>query len=172
MSENEEPIEDDEIELVSKTQLKRESLALRDLGATLVALSDQQLKRMPLPENIAAAVSEARRIKKHGALKRQLQYLGKLLRHSDPEPIRLALERLEEGHIEDRARFHRIEQWRDRLLSEGDSALGELVAEHPAVDRQHLRQLLRKAEKERKAEKPPATARVIFKYLRQLIATD
>jgi len=163
------PEDEDEIELVSKSQLKRESQALRDLGSTLIELPEPQLARIPLPEDVAAAVAEARRIRSHGARKRQMLYIGKLMRHLDPKPIREALLRLEEGHIEDRAKFHRIEQWRDRLLSEGDGALGELLDEYPAADRQHLRALLRKAAKEQREAKPPATARQLFKYLRELI---
>ena len=163
------PDDDDEIILISKSQLKRESHALTDLGKELVELAQSELKKIPLDERLLEAIALAHRIKERGGRKRQLQYIGKLLRTADVEPILAAMEGLKLEHAKDNARQHRLEQWRDRLLEEGDTALGELLSEHPDADRQHLRQLLRNAQKEQSQNKPPKSARELFKYLRDNI---
>jgi len=160
--------DDEELILISKSQLKRESHALTDLGKELVELPQSKLDTIPLDDQLKEAVALARRITERGGRKRQLQYLGKLLRNSDAEPIIAAMETLRTAHLQENARLHRLEQWRDRLLEEGDSALGELLDQHPTVDRQHLRQLLRNAQNERKQNKPPKAARELFRYLREL----
>ena len=153
----------------SKSQVKREMHQLRDLGAELVKLPKEQFDKFELPEKLTDAILEAKRIHKHGALKRQLQYIGKLMREVDAEPIQQQLDTLL-GHSRQAAQqLHHIERWRDRLLSEGDPALEELVAQHPEVDRQYLRQLLRNAHKETLDNKPPKSARALFRYLRDLL---
>jgi len=157
---------------VSKSQRKRESLALRDLGADLVALAPARLAQLPLPDDLRDAVVEAQHIKSHGAHKRQLLYIGKLLRNMDAAPIREALDGLENQSAEAKAALHRLERWRDRLLDEGDHALEALVEEYPAADRQHLRQLIRTAHKEKLKNKPPAAFRSLFRYLRDLAGDD
>ncbi len=165
--EPEQPTDDEEeIFLISKSQLKRESHALTDLGKELVELAPSKLKTIPLSDNLEEAVALARRLKSGSGRKRQLQYIGKLLRSTDVEPIIAAMDALKLEHAHENARLHKLEQWRDRLIEEGDSALGELLAEHPDTDRQHLRQLLRNAQKEQKQNKPPKSARELFKYLR------
>lgn len=153
----------------SKSQLKREAHALTDLGEALVNMSAEQLTRIPLSEALQEAIQLARKITKHGGRKRQLQYIGKLLRNEDTTPIQESLEKIRIEHSRRDSAFHRLEQWRDRLLEEGDSALGELVEQFPAADRQHLRQLIRKANQEFRQNKPPAAARQIFHYLRDLM---
>ncbi len=169
-NEPEQPNDDDEeIILISKSQLKRESHALTDLGKELFELSPNKLARIPLPEKLQEALALAHRIKERGGRKRQLQYIGKILRATDVEPILAAMESLKLEHAHENARFHRMEQWRDRLLEEGDSALSELLSQHPDADRQHLRQLLRNAQKEQSQNKPPKSARELFKYLRDNI---
>lgn len=165
----EEDDDDEEMILISKSQLKRESHALSDLGKALVELPQSKLNKIPLEEGLKEAITLARRIPERGGRKRQLQYVGKLLRTMDAEPILAAMEKLELEHAHENARMHRLEQWRDRLLKEGDSALAELLAQHPDTDRQHLRQLLRNAQKEREHNKPPKSARELFKYLRDNI---
>lgn len=161
--------DDEEMILISKSQLKRESHAMSDLGRTLVELPQHKLNKIPLEEDLKEAIALARRIKERGGHKRQLQYVGKLLRITDAEPILAALHQLEIEHAQENARLHRLEQWRDRLLKEGDSALGELLAQQPDADRQQLRQLLRNAQKEREQNKPPKSARELFKFLRDNI---
>lgn len=159
--------EDDELILISKSQLKRESHALQSLGETLVELPAPQLAQIPMPEELADAVALARKITARGGRKRQLQYIGKIMRRIEAEPIQQAVDNLAASSARETARLHRLEGWRDRLLEEGDGALGELLDEYPTMDRQHLRQLVRNAQKERVQQKPPKFARELFRYLRE-----
>ncbi|MCF6212199.1 MAG: DUF615 domain-containing protein [Gammaproteobacteria bacterium] len=153
----------------SKSQLKRDMHALQVLGEELVNLSPEQFKKFKLPEALHDAVVEARRIHGRGALKRQLQYVGRMMRDVDPAPIREKLDALRGQSRQAAAQLHRIERWRDRLLEDGDHVLEELVARHPDVDRQYLRQLMRNAGKEKLANKPPRSTRLLFRYLRELM---
>lgn len=153
----------------SKSQLKRDAHELLDLGAALIELSAQQLAEIPLSEDVLAAVQEARGITAYGARKRQIKYLGKLLRLEDDAPIREALERIQGRHALVVAHHHQCERWRDRLISEGDAALTALLKEFPHADRQQLRQLMRAAQTEHAAGKPPKTSRQLFRFLRELI---
>ncbi|WP_127477925.1 ribosome biogenesis factor YjgA [Sulfurivermis fontis] len=153
----------------SKSQLKRDAHELLDLGAALVELAPQQLAQIPLSETVLAAVKETRGITAHGARKRQLKYLGKLLRLEDDAPIREALERLQSRHALTVAHHHQCERWRDRLIAEGDAALTALLDEFPHADRQQLRQLMRAAQTEQAQGKPPKSARELFRALRALI---
>jgi ribosome-associated protein len=162
-----EPLPDDELQ-PSKTRRKREAEARQQLGAALLKLSKSAFAQIPLPEKLADALAEARRIRQHGALKRQLQYIGKLMREVDVEPIQAAYDRATHPLQEDVEQHHRLEQWRDRLLEDGDAALGELLANHPDLDRQHIRQLVRSARKEAGNDKPPRAARELFRYLREV----
>lgn len=159
--------EDGELILISKSQLKRESQALQDLGEALVELPSHQLALIPMPEELADAVALARKITARGGRKRQLQYIGKIMRRVEAEPIQQAVDNLAAGSAREIARLHRLESWRDRLLAEGDAALGELLDEYPTLDRQHLRQLIRNGQKELAQQKPPKSAREIFRYLRE-----
>lgn len=160
--------DDDEEIIISKSQLKRESNALQEMGEELVGLPASKLAKIPMPEELADAVALARKIKARGGLKRQLQYIGKVMRSIDAGPIEQALNELKNAAGKEAAKFHRLEQWRDRLLDEGDAALGELLEEFPHADRQHLRQLIRNARQEAAKNKPPKSAREIFRYLREL----
>jgi len=148
----------------SKSQLKREATALQELGEELVNLKPAHLADMPLSERLREAVDTARAITKHGGRKRQLQYIGKLMRSEDAEPIRAALERLREGDRFAAARLHRLEQWRERLI--------EQFGEGPALDRQQLRQLIRNAVKERATGKPAGAGRALFRFLRDALTED
>ena len=159
---------DDNDQLISKSQLKREAHAITRLGEQLVELDEKKLRQFELPENILDAVLAARKIRAHGARKRQLLYLGKLLRTIDTSDISARLASLNNQSKEDAAAFQRLEQWRDRLLAD-DQALTELLNEHPALDVQHIRQLIRTARKEQQETKPPAAARSLFRYLRDSI---
>ena len=155
-------------EIISKSQRKREAEAAQQLGKDILGLSHDNQKSIDLPENLSKALDDARRIKKNSALKRQLQYIGKLMRHIDLEPIQEQYLKLTNHYGKDVKEFHQLEKWRDRLLAEGDKALEELIHEAPNTDRQHLRQLIRQSEKETKLKKPPKSAREIFKYLKTL----
>lgn len=156
----------------SKTRRKREAEARQQLGAALLKLSKPAFAQIPLPEKLAEALETARRIRQHGALKRQLQYIGKLMREVDVEPIRAAYERVTHPLQEDVEQHHRLEQWRSRLLAEGDAALGDLLEEHPDLDRQHIRQLIRRARQEAEADKPARAARELFRYLREVASGE
>ena len=151
----------------SKSQRKRESEALQVLGETLVGLGHDQLARIELPDHLRAAIDEARRISKFGALRRQLQYIGKLMRDVDPAPIRRQLEPLERHSREHSAWLHRLEHWRSRLISD-DHALDEFLRLHPGIDVQHLRTLIRNARHEAAQSRPPRAFREIFRLLKAL----
>lgn len=155
-------------EPISKSQRKRESHALQALGEALVALSPERLAGMPLPEVLRQAVLDAQRIHQRGAHKRQLQYIGRLMRDVDAGPIKAALDTLRQSNREAAVRQHRLERWRERLLDEGDAALENLLAEYPNADRQHIRQLVRNAQRERERGEPPRNGRTLFRYLREL----
>jgi ribosome-associated protein len=163
--------EDSQLEK-SKSQIKREMHALQDLGKELVNLPKEQFARLDLPEELRDAVVEAQHIHQHGALKRQLQYIGKRLRDVDAQHIREQVDTLTGQSKQAVATLHHIERWRDNLLAEGDSALEQLVTEFAHADRQYLRQLIRNAKKEMKENKPPKSARSLFKYLRELIGEN
>lgn len=151
----------------SKTKQKEVMHELRDLGAELVELSVGQLKRINLPENIYDAVRECQKITAHGARRRQIQYLGKLMRSVDDEPIRAGLALLRGESSAETARLHRLERLRVRLL-EDEAVLTEIAAQWPGVDLQHLRTLRRNALKEKENNKPPKNFRAIFQILQEL----
>lgn len=152
----------------SKSQLKREMEALQKLGEELVALPQDQLAALPLPDTLRDAVQLARRITSHGALKRQRQYIGRLMRELDAEPIRIRLDELRGTDLAMKARFRENQRWRDRLLAEGDAALAEFLARHPQADRQHLRRLMRRAGGEDGGGRPPEYVRELFRYIQGL----
>ena|SRR5579859_5875309 len=159
---------DDLPEGPSKSQQKRDMQALQDLGAELVRLPEQQLAALDLPEKLRDAIELARRITSHGAQKRQRQYIGKLMRGIDPEPIRTLLEQLRGTDRLSKARFQENEHWRDRLIAEGDAALAEFLERRPGADRQHLRRLMREAAQEAATGRPPRHARELFRYIQSL----
>ena len=152
----------------SKTELKRVMHELQALGERLIGLNPEQLAAIALPENLHEAVEQARRITKHEARRRQLQYIGRLMRDVDPEPIREKLKVWDGVSIEETARLHRIERWREKLL-EDDGGLGALVRAHPDIDTRRMRALVRKAREERSAGRPPRAYRELFRALRDII---
>lgn len=155
-------------EPVSKTQRKKQVAGLQDLGAELVALSEEQLARIELPERLRDAVMDARRITTFEAKRRQLQYIGKLMRSVEAGPIRAALDAaLARSHGEAATHKH-AEAWRERLLSD-PNALGELLAEYPSADGRRLRALARTALHERTENRPPRAFRELYQSLRALI---
>ncbi|OOZ17609.1 hypothetical protein BOW28_05400 [Solemya velum gill symbiont] len=159
------------VEVKSKSQVKRELLALKDLGADLVTLSTSQLTRLLLPEHLFTAVKSAQTMKK-GALKRQLQYIGKLLRKEDADQIISNLESMRQPHKEEVAHLHQLEAWRDALIDGDEELLQEIITSHAQVDRQHLRQLIRQAGKEKEKEQSPKSARLLFQYLKSLTENE
>ncbi len=156
----------DEEQPKSKSAVKREMTALQKLGEELVNLSPAKLAKIPMPEQLQEAVMLARRLKNREGKRRQLQYIGKIMRVIDSDAIQQALDSFHHESLAFRQHFHRLENWRDRLMSEGDRAMEDLLVEIPELDRQHLRQLIRQAQKEASQNKPPAASRKLFQYLR------
>lgn len=153
-------------DIVSKTRRKHEMHELQALGAELVGLSAAHLERMTLPAALAQAVHEARRIASHEARRRQVQYIGKLMRGIDAEPIRAQLAAVHGGSAVERARHQRLEHWRARLI-EDDAALTEFAQAHPAADLQQLRTLIRNARREQAQARPPRAQRELFRVVRE-----
>jgi ribosome-associated protein len=157
----------------NKSALKRDNAALEELGEELIALPKERLERLDLSPALLEAVKLAQTITAHhGAFKRQRKFIAKLLREADAALIRARLEQHTQQDARATWQLHVIERWRDRLLAGGDHELNALVAEHPDADRQKLRQLIRDARKEQQAEAPPRSARLLFKFLRELMAPE
>jgi ribosome-associated protein len=157
----------------SKSALKREMTARQALGEALCELSPRELAKIPIEDPaLLEAIEECSRIRHHSALRRHRQYIGKLMRRIDPEPLQTALDSLHQSRRDEARAFQQLEEMRDRLLRDGDAALTELIDRYPSADRQQLRQMLREAQRELRAEKPPAASRRLFRYLRELQAQD
>ena len=160
---------EDEPEVLSKTAIKKQMLALQALGESLVKLTDGELATIPIAdEKLAEAIHTARRIKHREGLRRQMQYIGKLMRKTNIDDIQQAYQQLLDGRKEQTRRFHELEQWRDELIEKGVNAAEEVIDKFPHADRQHLRQLISRANKEKQLNKPPASARKLFRYLKEL----
>ncbi len=168
MSQDKKNINDDDMR-PSKSERKRDAQALTDLGKQLVDMSPNQLAGLPISSELLEALALARKIRnKHVGFNRQIQYIGKIIRSDDPQPIIDAIELRQQAHLHEQRNFHALEQWRDRLIRQGDDAIQDLVDKWPEVDRQHLRQLIRTAQKQAAENKPPAAQRELFKYLREV----
>ncbi len=158
----------DEQTTISKTQRKRDSLALQELGEELTQLSSERLTELALPERLLEAVMAAKGISKFGARRRQMQYIGRLMHDVDGEAIAARLE-FWKGHSRAAtAHLHLLERWRARLLQD-EAALGELAAVYPGCDMQKLRQLVRNAQREHEAGKSPRSYRALFQELRRIL---
>ena len=151
----------------NKTQIKREIRVLNDLGKELIALPESSLKKIPLSDAMQQAIADGKRFSR-GALQRQLRRIANLLQHEDLQSIDLELSRQKQPTKQQTAEFHQLEQWRDRLIEGDERLLTELISEFSTIDRQYIRQLVRNASKEKKLEKSPKSARVLFKYLSKL----
>ncbi|WP_027859317.1 ribosome biogenesis factor YjgA [Marinobacterium jannaschii] len=159
----------EEEEWVSRTQIKRQMEALQKLGEKLIALKPDQLAKVPMSEALAAAIEEAGRIKpRSSAMKRHMNYVGRLMRTEDAEAIQQGLDLFDASKQAHNAVFHKLERWRDRLISGGNDELQQYLSENPQAEIQHLRQLVRNAKKEAEKGQAPAHARKLFKYLREL----
>ena len=165
------PHDDHEEELdlpPSKTKIKKQMHDLQDIGVQLAMLGTDQLKQLDLPERLHDAIREMKKINKFGAQKRQMQFIGRLMREVDPAPIIAKLEVWSGKSHQHIAYMHRVERWRERLL-ESDNALTEFLADHPEADAQRLRALIRNALKEKELLKPPKCYREIFQVLREIL---
>lgn len=154
----------------SRSQAKREMTALQRMGEELTALGEEAIRKAPLPADLKEAVLEAKRLTKHEAKRRQMQYLGKLMRSVDTTEVQDFLEGLRDGNSKADRAFKQLESWRERLLEGDDSLLDELVKRYPEADRQRLRQLTLAARRERAKGQPPKQFRALFRYLRELAA--
>lgn len=155
----------------SKSQVKREMTALQKLGERLTQLNQEQLSKVPLEENLAAAIKEYQRLKKNEAKRRQLQYIGRLMRDADADAIQHAINRFDASQAEHTQLFHLIENWRERLLNDGD-AITEFISSYPGADIQALRQLIRTTQKERRQNKDLGSYRKLFRQLREIIEPE
>lgn len=150
----------------SKSELKRQMHALQQIGEELVELPAKRLELIPMSAKLQEGVELARRLKQREARRRQLQYIGKVLRTEDLDAIQDKLDAFRNEGLLSRQQHHFAERWRDRIIDEGAPAIEALLAEHPHFDRQPLRQLQLQAQRERQREAPPAAARKLFRYLR------
>lgn len=150
----------------SKTQRKKDMHALQDIGVQLVELDQKKLIELDLPEILLDAILEAKQIKKHGGRRRQMQYIGKVMRKIDVLPIQEKLDAWKQTSVQQTARLHQLERWRERLLTD-EKALTEFAEKFPAADIQRLRMLIRNALKEKEANKPPKSFRLIFQELQK-----
>ncbi len=155
-------------EEVSKSQRRRDALEVRSLAGQLISLSPSRLAEVPLDEQLRNEIERARSIRSNVARKRQLQYVAKLLRREDLEPVLDALDAFENEARQLTARQHRVEAWRDALVESGDAAVGALLDRRRDADGQAIRQLVRNARREAKNNKPPSAARSLFRLLREL----
>ena len=160
------PDNDDDL-IPSKSQIKREMDELQELGQALTELSRDTLKHLVLPDDLRSAVVEYKRLNAHGAQRRQRQYIGRIMRNVDPEPIRIQLATLRGENTHHNSWLHGIERQRDRLMAD-DKVLSELVAEHPGCDVQQLRTLIRNARREQAESRPPKSFRELFQALKAL----
>jgi ribosome-associated protein len=167
------PIQDSTglLERPSKTQRKKSVQALQSLGERLAELNANQLAALGLPEDLREALVDARKMKSHEARRRQLQYIGRLMREVDPAPIREKLAEWDGRSREHAAREHAIARWRDRIM-EGDEALTEMAAQYPGLDMQRIRLLVRNARAEREAARPPRNYRELYRALREALASE
>lgn len=161
---------DQPIEPISKTKLKAEADAQQAIGKKLIDLSKEKLLKLDLPETLFDAVIEAKRLTANGAIRRQLQYLGRLMRDVDSTRIEEQLQAWDGKNVQENARFHTMERWRTRLITE-PNALQEFLVQFPLADIQQFRTLIRNAQREELAQKAPKSSRELFKLIRELSET-
>ena len=165
------PVEEEELQ-PSRTRRKLDDLALQELGEALVTVPEAKLAELDLPERLSDAIMHARGISKFGARRRQMQYIGRLMREEgDAETIRARLDAWNGVSVEETARLHLIERWRLKLLDD-DKGLDALIAEFPRADIQRLRTLIRNTKREKEAEKPPKSFRELFQVLRETLTPN
>lgn len=152
----------------NKTAIKREMLALRDMGKQMMALPSEQIESFPVSETLKQEIIKAKSFRK-GALRRQIIYIEKLMRDEDGEQIERHLEEIKRPHKESTKQFHQLETWRDKLVAGDNDLMEELIAQHETLDRQHIRQLVRNAQKEATLNKPPKSSRALFRYLKDSV---
>jgi len=159
----------------SKSQMKRDMTALQKLGEELVEQSAERLERVEMPDGLRTAIDEARGIKDHEGRRRQMQYIGRLMRDVDPAPIRAALDAWAGASRAETALLHDLERWRETLLAD-DEALMRFASEHTAAlnpaTMQQLRATIRAAKRERADNRPPKNYRELFRLVRAIVAGE
>lgn len=154
----------------SKSQLKREMHALQGIGKQMLELNREQLDSLQISDTLRHAIDESVRIRQNEAKRRHLQYIGKIIRQEpDPEALQTAITAFSAGSVEHTRRHHLTERWRDRIITEGDSIIGEFLGHCPGADVQHLRNLARNARKETQKQQSAGHSRKLFRYLRECI---
>lgn len=156
----------------SKTQIKRELHALVDLGERLITLKADVVAKLPLTDALRKALADAPKHTANIARKRHIHFIGKLMRDQDLDAILVLLDQTDASTRQYNERFHNLERWRDRLIAGADDVLEKFVAEYPDADRQQLRSLIRQSQHELAQNKPPASSRKVFKYIRELDETQ
>jgi len=169
---NPKDIPEEDIEYVSKSELKREVEALQKLGQEIAALSDSKFEKLDLPTQLREAISEFRRLKKHEAKRRQMQFIGKIMRGVDAQAIELQMKVFRHEKRFANQYFHKLENLRDQLLNGEESAIQSVLELAEGLDRQQLRTYVRNAKKEAANNKPPKHARQLFQYLKEHISPD
>lgn len=160
---------DEEYTGPSKSAVKRQMIALQEIGEALTRLTEKQMANVPIEdERLVIAIKETHNIKSNSARKRQLQYIGKLMRDVDTEAIERALQAMYRQKKDSNNAFHELEKLRDSVLEQGVDGIEQLLTRWPSADRQQLRQLVLQHQREVKNKKPPAASRKLFKYLREL----
>mgnify|MGYP001593580020 FL=1 len=158
-----------EQEPVSKSELKRRMTALQDLGETLASLNDKKLAKLPIDdERLLIAIRETRQIRSNSARRRHMQFIGKLMRNIDSQPIEQALRVMRRPQQQHNENFHQLEQLREEVLAAGPAGVELIIKQWPRADRQQLRQLILQHQREQKNNRPPAASRKLFRYLRDL----
>lgn len=153
----------------SKSQRKKDMIALQKMGESLIQLTTEQLVAIELPENLLTAIKHMKSLSANEAKRRQMQYIGKMMRHIDVEKIKQALKQKELSHKKETAQFHYVEEWRTKLLTQGDDSLNSFLIDYPQADRQQLRQLIRNAQQDRRNDKNTGAEKTLFKCLKTII---
>lgn len=157
-------------EFISKSQKKRDALFLRNIGVELINLSLKKLENLPLSPPLLQAIMDAKSIKSHGALRRQCQLIGKLMRNNDTTAILEAYEALQAEEEGQTACFHELEQWRSQLINGGNEALTAYIHSHPEVDIQQLKVLVKKAVIEQANNQATGASKALFRFLRTYVS--
>lgn len=165
MPESEKQLPDEE----SRTHRKNEMLALQKLGKTLTEMTESQLDKIPITDDMKAIIRTYRTLKTNESKRRHMQYIGKKMRQVDAEAVKKAVENVQRDNAVVVEKFHDVEAWREQLILEGDDGLQKLMVLYPDLDRQQLRQLIRKAQHDRKQEKKTGGELALFRYLRELM---
>jgi len=162
-------LDDGSPQRISRTKKKEAALAAQRLGERLLSLTDDQLSHLKIPEMLKEALADARSMKKHGALRRQLQYIGTLMRHLDTDQLQEQLDGIARQGHEAARRFKQTEQWRDRLIAGDDDQAATLVAQYPQMDQSLLADLVQKCRQATIPNERKKAGRALFRYIQQFI---